>query len=107
MKVSAIYDSTTGKASHVYLVSTGAGFTITSETDADFFLDAECTSAQQITEDSTTVLGGTTVYMKLTANKTVTSTAPALTLVSGTADQSGAVYSFTMPSMNVDVTISA
>ncbi len=111
VKVSAIYDSTTGKASHVYLVSTGAGFTITSETDADFFLDAECTSAQQITEDSTTVLGGTTVYMKLTANKTVTitatSTAPALTLVSGTADQSGAVYSFTMPSMNVDVTISA
>lgn len=29
VNVSVIYDSTTGKASHVYLVSTGAGYTIT------------------------------------------------------------------------------
>ena len=85
--VSVIYDSTTGKASHVYLVSTGTGYTVTAASDTQVSLTQDGTYGSSVTAPA-----GTTIYVKLTSATTVSNAA--LTLVSGTANAVDAIYSY-------------
>ena len=85
--VSVIYDSTTGKASHVYLVSTGNGYTVTAAASTQVSLTQDGTYSSSVTAPA-----GTTIYVKLTSATTVSNTA--LTLVSGTPNAENAIYSY-------------
>ena len=82
----------------IFVRSVGA-YTVTGVTSkVSAYTNEACTVA------TGNVTAGATVYYKLEANTTV-SGATGATLVSGTANTTGAVYKFTMP--NADVTLSA
>ena len=106
--VSVIYDSTTGKASHVYLVSTGNGYTIDNSGNSTAVNNLKITSAPA------TAAAGTQVTVTVTAEQTAP-TAGTMKLMNGSTtlatfnvtNDASVTYtvSFTMPASDVTLTL--
>ena len=113
VNVSVIYDSTTGKASHVYLVSTGAGYTITNNGSTSPVNNLKITSAPTVAaagaQVTVTVTAETTAPTAKTMQLKNGSTVLAEFAVTNTASTGDASVtysvSFTMPASDVTLTL--